>query len=448
MSAKQKEARAHVAAIEVWGYKSIGERQRVRLAPLTVLAGANSSGKSSLMQPILLMKQTLEVGYDPGVLLLDGSHVHNSSVDQLYSKTGGKSQGEEFGIALESSNGDCLELHFGRHGSKSLDIRKMRSRAGKEEVTLTPEMTSAEVLKAVPSSAEILKSLGHQFKEPLELAVRRDRFMLTPVIQRQGEPNLMPFLRGFYGFPQRQSAESFIRGLVHLPGLRGNPARSYPVTAIGNTFPGTFDIYTASMISQWQDHKNTDKLSGLAHDMVLLGLTWKVKAQPINDTQVELLVGRLPKSIRGGANDLVSIADVGFGVSQTLPVLVALHAATEGQTVYLEQPEIHLHPRAQLALAKVLASAVKRGVRVIVETHSSVLLLGLQTLVAKDEMQPTDIALHWFMRDPNTGWTKIETAEMDETGAFGDWPVDFADVSMGAEDAYLSAADEKLLRSH
>ena len=57
---------------------------------------------------------------------------------------------------------------------------------------------------------------------------------------------------------------------------------------------------------------------------------------------------------------MVNIADVGFGVSQVLPVLVALIVAEPGQLVYLEQPELHLHPRAQVALARVLADAAKQ----------------------------------------------------------------------------------------
>ena len=74
---------------------------------------------------------------------------------------------------------------------------------------------------------------------------------------------------------------------------------------------------------------------------------------------------------------MVSIADVGFGVSQVLPVLVALTSREiRDSLVYLEQPELHLHPNAQVALAQMLADAAKRGVRVVAETHSSLLLIG------------------------------------------------------------------------
>jgi predicted ATPase len=139
---------------------------------------------------------------------------------------------------------------------------------------------------------------------------------------------------------------------------------------------------------------------------------------------------------------LVNIADVGFGVSQTLPVLVALRAAQAGQMVYLEQPEIHLHPRAQRQLAHVLADAAKRGVIVIVETHSALLLRGIQTLVAtRGGLLPSLVKLHWFERDAKTGATAVTSADLNERGAFGTWPEDFDEVSLAAEKDYLDAVE-------
>ena len=127
---------------------------------------------------------------------------------------------------------------------------------------------------------------------------------------------------------------------------------------------------------------------------------------------------------------MVSIADVGLGVSHTLPVLVALQVADEGRLVYIEQPEIHLHPRAQVKLADILANAAKRGVRVVAETHSTLLLTAIQTLVAKGELKPELVKLHWFQRDPKTGVTEVTSTDLDENGAFvqSDWPEDFDDV--------------------
>ena len=137
---------------------------------------------------------------------------------------------------------------------------------------------------------------------------------------------------------------------------------------------------------------------------------------------------------------MVSIADVGIGVSQVLPVLVALIGAQPGQLVYIEHPELHLHPRAQVALAQVLADAAQRGVRVVAETHSSLLLLRVQTLVAEGIISPDLVKLHWFTRGEN-GATQVKSADLDEMGAYGDWPEDFGDVDLVEQSRYLDAAD-------
>jgi predicted ATPase len=139
----------------------------------------------------------------------------------------------------------------------------------------------------------------------------------------------------------------------------------------------------------------------------------------------------------------VSVADVGFGVSQTLPVVVALNAAQPGQLVYVEQPELHLHPRAQVGMARVLARAANRGVRVVAETHSSLILREVQTLVAQGELEADRVALHWFSRDAVTGCTRVTSAELDEEGAFGDWPEDFDEVILRSEAAYLDAVEQR-----
>ncbi|GAC1318540.1 MAG: hypothetical protein NVSMB14_16220 [Isosphaeraceae bacterium] len=236
----------------------------------------------------------------------------------------------------------------------------------------------------------------------------------------------------------------FIQAVIHLPGLRGAPERLYPVAGIGPFFPGRVDFYTAGLIDSWATDAK-DLLGSLGKDLEYLGLTWKVEARRVNDAYIELHVGRLPKMKRGGSQDLVNIADVGLGVSQILPVLVALRAARPGQLVYIEQPEIHLHPRAQVAMAKLFANAAKRGARVVVETHSSLLLLGIQTLVAEGELDPSLVGLNWFSR--KNGITEIQRAELDDAGRFGDWPEDFADVSLDAEHRYLTAAEQRLART-
>ncbi len=75
-----------ISSIAVTGFKSIVDEQELEIRPLTLLAGANSSGKSSMMQPLLLLKQTLEAQYDPGPLLLNGPNAKFTSARQFLSR--------------------------------------------------------------------------------------------------------------------------------------------------------------------------------------------------------------------------------------------------------------------------------------------------------------------------------------------------------------------------
>ena len=211
---------------------------------------------------------------------------------------------------------------------------------------------------------------------------------------------------------------------------------------MGSAFPGIFEPYVANIVYDWQKNE-PDRLRMLAEGLQQLGLTWKVQAKQLDATGIELKVGRLPRQRRGGAQDLVNIADVGFGVCQVLPVLVALLAAQPGQMVYLEQPESHLHPRAQVALAGLLADAAQRGVRVVVETHSALLLLTVQSLVAEGSLPPSNVSLNWFRRRDD-GTADITTAELDGQGAYGDWPEDFGETLLASQERYLDAVEELL----
>lgn len=412
-----------VSGVRVGGFKSIRGEREIEIRPLTILAGANSSGKSSMMQPLLLMKQTLEAPSDPGVFLLDGPNVRFTSARQVVSRFGEKS-GNLVTVEFRTTSGRSLALNYVGLPQGGLGIVSMAeaNRLGLGavlfngafgELPVNASLGVPERCFLVPSGVgERLQDSPAQSKEPWgdPLAVRHVRTALLT--------------------------------MIHVPAAHGNPERTYRATAAGPTFPGTFEPYVASIIHSWQVTKDA-RLDQLGAALERLGLTWKVDATRVDDTRFELRVGRLKKKTKAGARDLVSIADVGFGVSQCLPVLVALLAARENQLVYIEEPEMHLHPRAQVALAEVLADTANRGVRVVIETHSSLLLTGVQALVAEGELPPQLVALHWFSLDEH-GETHVRSAELDLAGAFGDWPEDFAEVALDAQARYLDAAEKRL----
>ena len=429
---KSDQAAQGITRVTVCGFKSISREQTIEIRPLTILAGANSSGKSSIMQPVLLLKQTLEAPYDPGPLLLTGPNVKFSSADQMFSILGGSKRCCAFSLGIGIGRRADAAVYFRRNSVKGVQLDRMtyKDDRDRERIDLRMGMASQEIMLAMPETRTSI----YGPKAKVEWAVARNRcFLQVTGTGREG-------LSATHSVSE--AIAPFIRESIHVPGLRGNPERTYPMSAVSSMFPGTFEKYTASVIAAWQDRKEERLLEGLARDLRRLGLSWKVRAKRIDDTQVELQVPRLPQATKGGAHDLVNIADVGFGVSQSLPVLVALQAAIPGQLVYLEQPELHLHPRAQSALAEVLAEAAIRGIRVVAETHSALLLLGIQALVAEGKLSQELVKLHWFTRD-QSGSTEVRSADLDPPGAFGEWPEDFAQVALEAESRYLDAAESR-----
>lgn len=415
-----------ISAIGVEGFKSIRKRTEIAIRPLTILAGANSSGKSSILQPALLMKQTLEAPYDPGALLLDGPHVRFTAVDQIFSRFGDQ-RTNRFSVSIHMLKKEMLEIHFQKQAKGGLDVVAMAETNPGGSGSKLPRRGIYQGLDGHLISVVLRRCfLRHIPFDPTdkrfeEIATSDDHAFDPVTVSR---------------------SRRYLRAIIHVPALRGNPERTYKTTAVGDEFVGTFEPYVASILHHWQTTKDI-RLKQLGAALEKLGLNWKIQAARIDDTRVELRVGRLKQRTRGGALDLVSIADVGFGISQCLPVLVALLTARPGQLVYIEEPEIHLHPRAQVALAQVLADAANRGVRVVIETHSSLLLLGVQALVAEGALPPERVALHWFSLTKD-GATEVRSADLDEAGAFGEWPEDFAEVSLDAQARYLDAAEKRL----
>lgn len=373
------------------------EAARVELSPLTLLAGANSSGKSSFIQPFLLVKQTIEAPFDPGPLLLNGPNARFSDPKQLFTVRGKKAL--SFGACTESWNFEVTYEH-----RKGLALASLSYRLGND-----------------------------------------------PPVEKEGEggifPRKLPFYKTMPGAPSLDvdvpdRFSEMCRHLIYLPGLRGNPQRAYPRTAIRqdrdlpSAFPGTFDSYFASIIYHWgEESTSRGHLDRLSRWLGQLGLTWSVEAVPRDGVSLELQVARTRKS-----KDWVNIADVGLGVSQVLPVLVALLTASPNQVIYLEQPELHLHPRAQWALAEILVEVASSETCpiVILETHSATLLLGVQTAVAKGKIAGEKVSLNWFSRD-DLGLGTLSSVHLDKQGRYGEWPVDFDDVSLAAEREYLDA---------
>jgi len=433
-----------ITEIQVAGFKSISEEQKIEIRPLTILAGANSSGKSSMMQPLLLLKQTLESPYAPaGPILLNGPIMKFTLAEQLLSRIGKGQSLDTFQVGMHLNTGDGFVTGFRKEHKMGFRIEQMEVAGTSGTFALWPEMTRTQIIETGITKAMIASEIVPEERGgKLKIGHARCFLTLEWGVKSSGGLHVLP--------AEILSAEHLgavweriIPETIHLPGLRGNPERTYPVTAVGPNYPGTFEKYTASVISQWME-EGSGNLAKLNADLRSLKLTGGVTVFRPNEVQIELHVGRLPDVSPERPENRVNIADVGVGVSQVVPVLVALHAAKPGQLVYVEQPETHLHPRAQVAMGSILANAADRGVRVVVETHSPLLVLAVQALVAEGKLAPSRLKLHWFKRQP-AGHTVVSSTDVDEAGAFGEeWPEDFDDVTLDVQKRYLDAAEKHL----
>lgn len=424
--------------ISIKGYKSISSLTSIDLNGLTILAGANSSGKSSFMQPILLIKQTIESNFDTGALVLDGANARLSdSSDALWKNGQGRSK--NFTICVESE-GNSSTATFKRSPAAGLVVDKV-SIVDKDlpnGLTLTAKTSHEEISSQLPDDDNPIMKLFESKKLEAQWRVVRKKCFLN--VEYGTKDGVHSFIK--MGMAPSAQIESLAKNIIHVPGLRGNPERSYRLAAASDIYPGSFESYVASIISHWrEDSRKRKNFEQLVEDLRSLGLASNIETTRLNDTRVEVRVSRY----KGAEDtDCVNIADVGFGVSQTLPVLIALITSKSNQVVYIEQPELHLHPRAQLRLAEIINRAVQRGVKVVVETHSSILIRGIQTLVAKKLLDKEMLSLNWFTQDPRNGKSKVNRAEVDGNGAFGPWPADFDEVSMQADGEYLNAVEENL----
>jgi len=145
---------------------------------------------------------------------------------------------------------------------------------------------------------------------------------------------------------------------------------------------------------------------------------------------------------------LANLPDVGFGVSQVLPVVVLLNYVPEGSTVLLEQPEIHLHPAVQSALGDLIINAMQsRNLQIIVESHSEHLLRRLQRRIAEEKVSNTKMRL--YFTEMQDGQSKAEILDLDKYGYINNWPKhffgdDFGEVCAAQESASARKLKEKM----
>jgi len=449
-----------ITKISVKGFKSLAKETSIEIKPLTILAGSNNSGKSSIMQPLLMMKQTIEEATESvSDLDIDGNHVSYNTPEEFFSKINGI-QKKRFTIKVDLDTNLSIVNIFKKSKIKLVELTDtiyQNNNNVNEKIAVYTKLDIDKFVENNPVFKVFAKSFSNGFNQikneeflnssnelnlkdlGIGLCVRRKRCLLGLAIDKLDPDSDMIFEPVFLpvGQEHQQIFEKYILDIIHVPADRGSPERSYKATAVGKRYKGPISDYVASILYNWKQN-NAPELITLKRWLQMLELTSHIDADLSSDNRVRILIDRLPINPNNKISDMVNITDVGFGTSQVLVVLVALLVAKKNQLVYIEQPEVHLHPRAQYKLASCISEIANRGVHVVVETHSELLLIGIQTLIAGRELSSNDVKLHWFERS-NDGTTRVRSGTMDKNGAYGEWPVDFADISYEANREYLKA---------
>ena len=249
-----------ITGLSVRGFKSISDRIKIDLRRLTILAGANSSGKSSIIQPLLLLKQTLDAPFDPGALRISGPNVVFTSSEQFLSKLPGVGQAEKFEIDVELMRSYRVGLIFARDPKEIVIIKQMtyNSKDKQRQVLLRPGMTNEEIDHQFADDKEFQsfrKIFTAKDNEQPEVRLVRSRFFLqlelsTPEMGERLGLALSP----------AGALPRCVSNIIHVPGLRGNPERTYRTSAVGDEFPGLFNEYVASIVHSWKS-KRDDRLN-------------------------------------------------------------------------------------------------------------------------------------------------------------------------------------------
>lgn len=436
------------------------------LAPITGFFGPNSSGKTSVLQFILMLKQTKDTT-DRGLSMVFGGSNSLANLGNFSSVIHNHDESQELAWKLSWNLLNRLDIAdpSGKRSSSlfSGNDLKLEARVG--------------LRRGAPASSY----LGYEFDNTrFSIAPRKDggtEFVLnaqsnedaTPAqnefsfMRNRGRPWNLPGPIKSYAFPDQaktffQNAnflsdfelrfESLMDRIYYLGPLREYPKRDYPwsgasPTDVGQRGEKVVDAILAarSLGQKWnlatrRHFKSFDEILG--YWLKQLGLIHSFEVEEIaKDSNLYRVKVR-----RSSNSSEVLITDVGFGVSQILPVLALLYYVPEHSVVLLEQPEIHLHPAVQSGLADVIINvAGHRKIQVIVESHSEHLLRRLQRRVAEEEVPSKDIALY-FCESMRGGESVLLPLEMDLFGTILNWPENF----FGDDFGEISAIQEAMLK--
>ena len=440
-------------------------RAELAFGQITGLFGTNSSGKSSLLQFILMMKQTREATDRATVLEFNGPYV-NLGVYRDMIHGHDEKQSLSWDIAFDL--GKVLSLRPGRPVHVVSGIIRVGGTVSMEKMGLTPEDLKYELggvrgelskskKRAVAYDFMIDESYSRpkrteylyvDVQAPIKSYIFPDNLK---VYYNSNQKSEKEFSDNHHNLPRFELAyEEQFDSIFYLGPLREYPRRDYlwERSRRGDVGARGENAIEAILAATAAGEMRSRKPKGRRMPFQAMVAYWLKEMGLIHDFKVvEIAPGssrwQARVQIRKGGTEAL-LTDVGFGVSQVLPVITLLQYVPEGSTVILEQPEIHLHPLAQAGLADVIVeTALQRNLQVIVESHSEHLLLRLQRRVAEQTMPADKLKLYFC--DVVKNESRLLPLRLDPGGRIENWPRNFMGDAFGetyaAEKARLERED-------
>jgi predicted ATPase len=454
-----------LSELRIQNFKGWQDTGAIRMAPITLLFGTNSSGKSSIGQFLMMLRQTVDSPDRKAVFYPGGKATAvqlGSYQEMVYRRDRNTDISFEYKWVLNdpmkikdhisSQTFSGKELAFsalvglGESDQHSLILKKLQYKLiNNEEISFSIRMERRSTAKS-------------------EYRVESEKYPLKRKSGRVWPPGAPA---RFYGFPDEvvsyyQNAafvqelnlkhEKLFRSIFYLGPLRTKTDRLYSWTGIEPESVGYSGENTvAALLAARNRRINLGYRKPakpfeilIAEKLKEMELIEEFKVNPISEQRHEFEV----KICTKGSPDLVDLPDVGFGISQVLPVIVQCFYVPAGSIIIMEQPEIHLHPRAQSALADVMIDVINarenssdRNIQLIIETHSEHFLRRLQRRIAEDKIKEDKISA--YFADMTSFPAKLEPLRIDIFGNIINWPEKFFGDEMGDITAQAKAAMQK-----
>lgn len=344
------------------------------LGQLTLLTGYNGAGKSTSIQPLLLLSQVLREPPSSTALPLNGYLTRlGSAGDITSSESGGK-------LYLKISASDEINAVW---------VFEPKRELGRHEMKLCHSYFSFEKTDApcwLPSHSK--DNFLEQLREVIFLSAVRD-----PFGEAQPFPDNPSLVVGDVGVDGRFASYWFVR-------------QADEEVPIERRHPEDARITVRAQIDAWLNE---------------LFPSGRVNAEEIEGLALAKTSFRI-----GRSSDWHRPANVGYGLSYAFPILVALVCAKPGQIFIVDSPEAHLHPRAQSTMGRILARFAAAGIQIIIESHSDHLLSGIRLAVRENMLSSKDVAIHFF-NDCKISDEECSRIEITEDGGVAEWPVGFFD---------------------